>query len=1289
MLTSRFFLAPFRLLALACALLLSVSFNTVGDASSQAHVSGIEMQALDNTTPQVVAGMGEGGGLVRVLTTEGRVIAGSPFGGFTGGVRVATGDVNGDSVLDVIVGGGPGGGGVRVFSGVDATPLLNVAPFGPTYAGGVFVAAGDINGDGRDDLVVGAGTGGAVRLLSGVGGADLGTGSAFGGGYVGGVTVAAGDINGDGRADIITGMTLGGMVRTFDGASYAPMASGFPYGALHLGGVSVAAGDMNGDGRDDVVVSAMSGIAAARVFNVADARVLMTIPPFDGVNGMNVGAGDINNDGRADVIVGAGSGGGPHVRVFSGAAGNPVLFEAFAFDVAFGGGVFVAGPNRIPVRFSSAAATTFRTGDAGSFTVVTNGRGVTLGVVGTLPGGVTFTDRGDGTGVLSGTPAAGVGGVYALTIRALRGTVPAATQPFSLTVQQAPAFTSAASTAFIEQQAGTFGVTTTGFPTAALSISGALPTNVTFTDNGNGTATLSGTPPAGSAGVYPLTLSATNAAGTVTQNFSLTVNSAQPLFTNANTATFQVGTAATFAITTSATPQVTSITVAGTVPSGLTFTYNNDGTATLAGTPAAGTAGTHTFTFTATNGVGTPATQTFTLNVQQAPAFTSAASTTFTRNTPGTFIVTTTGVPTPAITMTGALPAGVTFTDNGNGTATLAGTPTATGTFALTFTAQNTVGSAATQTFSLTVQQAPAITSTAATTFTEEAAGTFAVTSTAFPTAALSVSGALPSGVTFTDNGNGTATFSGTPAPGTAGSYPLTISATNAVSTGTQNFSLTVHSARPLFTSANSATFRVGTAGTFSVTTSATPAVTSITVAGTVPSGLTLTNNGDGTATVAGTPAAGSAGTHTLTFTATNGVSSPATQTFTLNIQQVPAITSVSATQFMRDSPGAFWVYTTGFPSPAITFTGALPAGVTFTDNGNGTATIAGTPTVDGVFALTFTAQNGVGAAATQIFTLRVNGTARFTSAAATSFVVGAPNSFFVTAAGTPIVITLTLTSGALPNGVTFTPGGPTGILAGTPAAGTGGVYPLVFTAINAGAPVTQDFTLTINEAPAITSAASVTFNAGVANTFTVTSAGFPKPTLSQAGALPSGVTFTNNGNGTATLSGTPTARGTFPLTFSASNGIGTAATQNFTLTVSDITFTSANAVTFTVGTAGTFTVAATGTPAVTSISRTGGLLPTGVNFVDNGNGTATLSGNATPAFGGAYSFTFTANNGITSRTQTFTLTVLEAPTFTSGNAASFPIGMARTFIVTTIGFPKPSLTLGGVALPERRYVYG
>ena len=94
---------------------------------------------------------------------------------------------------------------------------------------------------------------------------------------------------------------------------------------------------------------------------------------------------------------------------------------------------------------------------------------------------------------------------------------------------------------------------------------------------------------------------------------------------------------------------------------------------------------------------------------------------------------------------------------------------------------------------------------------------------------------------------------------------------------------------------------------------------------------------------------------------------------------------------------------------------------------------------------------------------------------------------------------------------------------------------------------------LTVNQAPAITSANHTTFTVGTAGSFTVKTTGFPTSSLNETGTLPGGVTFTDNHDGTATLSGTPAAGsgGTYNLTFTASNGVGSPATQNFTLVVS------------------------------------------------------------------------------------------------------------------------------------------
>ncbi|MGH3745579.1 MAG: choice-of-anchor Q domain-containing protein, partial [Mycobacteriales bacterium] len=89
--------------------------------------------------------------------------------------------------------------------------------------------------------------------------------------------------------------------------------------------------------------------------------------------------------------------------------------------------------------------------------------------------------------------------------------------------------------------------------------------------------------------------------------------------------------------------------------------------------------------------------------------------------------------------------------------------------------------------------------------------------------------------------------------------------------------------------------------------------------------------------------------------------------------------------------------------------------------------------------------------------------------------------------------------------------------------------------------------------APAITSGSATSFAIGVASTFTVRTTGAPAPYLTESGALPAGMTFTDNGDGTATLAGTPASGtvGTYPLSLTASNYLAPAGTQAFTVTVS------------------------------------------------------------------------------------------------------------------------------------------
>lgn len=274
---------------------------------------------------------------------------------FAGGVRVATGDVTGDGVADIVTGAGPGAGGhVKVFDGHTGAMVHSFFAFDPAFQGGVFVAAGDVTGDGIADIVVGADAGGGphVKAFDGTSLALLQSFFAYDHAFVGGVSVAAGDVNGDGRADIITGTAAGSShVKVFDGSSSQVLASFLAYGSFQ-GGVYVAAGDVNGDGKADIITGAGPGAGPhVKAFDGTTNAALASFFAFDSgfTGGVRVAAGDVTGDGIADLIVAAGPGGGPHVKAFNGDTG--VLVQSFfAAAPSFTGGVFVAAGDvdRVP-----------------------------------------------------------------------------------------------------------------------------------------------------------------------------------------------------------------------------------------------------------------------------------------------------------------------------------------------------------------------------------------------------------------------------------------------------------------------------------------------------------------------------------------------------------------------------------------------------------------------------------------------------------------------------------------------------------------------------------------------------------------------------------------------------------------------------------------------------------------------------------------------------------------------------------------------------------------------------
>ena len=223
----------------------------------------------------------------------------------TSGVRVATGDVNGDGAADVITApGSKGRAVVQVFSGIDGHRLRRFRAFVGRFHAGVYVAAGDGDGDGHTDIVVGAGEGGRpiVRVFSGATGARIGQFFARPHNARLGVRVAAGDMDGDGRAEIATagGPGAGSTITIFhaDGTRVARLRPSLR--ARH--GLFLAMGDLNGDKLADLAVAGDAVVVALG----ADGKRLGAFRPFGkGAHGrgLRVGIADVNADGTPEIAV--------------------------------------------------------------------------------------------------------------------------------------------------------------------------------------------------------------------------------------------------------------------------------------------------------------------------------------------------------------------------------------------------------------------------------------------------------------------------------------------------------------------------------------------------------------------------------------------------------------------------------------------------------------------------------------------------------------------------------------------------------------------------------------------------------------------------------------------------------------------------------------------------------------------------------------------------------------------------------------------------------------------------
>ena len=363
--------------------------STVGDTNGDGYddvivgATGLEMGGYFAGGAYLVLGPVSG---TLDLSDADAVLYGESLYDFAGGSVSAAGDVNGDGYDDLFL-GAPGeassnGAAYLVLSPVSGTVELSASTAKLTgeaphdRAGDSVSTAGDVNGDGYDDLLVGAlfqdaggDDAGAAYVVHGPvsGTLDLSVANAklvgeYADSWAGMSVSSAADMNGDGYGDVIVGATGG-----YNGAGAAYLVMGPISGTMDLGsasaklvgenpqdyaGISVSsAGDVNGDGFPDLLVGAhgqdQGGTSAGAVYLVLGpvsgtvdlstaAAKLVGEDAEDGAGRSVSCTGDVNGDSYDDLVVGAtgqdsgGAGAGAAYLVLGTASGSIDLSVAAA-----------------------------------------------------------------------------------------------------------------------------------------------------------------------------------------------------------------------------------------------------------------------------------------------------------------------------------------------------------------------------------------------------------------------------------------------------------------------------------------------------------------------------------------------------------------------------------------------------------------------------------------------------------------------------------------------------------------------------------------------------------------------------------------------------------------------------------------------------------------------------------------------------------------------------------------------------------------------------------------------
>ena len=272
---------------------------------------------------------------------------------FIGGATLALGDLGGDGVKEIVTGPALGGGPqVRVFR-LDGSHIRDIWPYENTMDQGVNVAVGDLDGDGKEEIITAPRNGNSphVRIFDGYGEPKFNMGFyAYNYDFTGGVNITTCDINGDGKDEIITGPGPGSgpQVRVYDYNGDWTGQDFWPFDSNYTGGVTVGCANVDGGKEQEIIMGTQSNYENwIKVYKADEQKTIVGFFkawPSDVRTGVNVAGGDVDGDGMDEVVASIFGLGGPQIKMFE-AYGHEVHPGFFAFEKDFIGGVNLAVGN--------------------------------------------------------------------------------------------------------------------------------------------------------------------------------------------------------------------------------------------------------------------------------------------------------------------------------------------------------------------------------------------------------------------------------------------------------------------------------------------------------------------------------------------------------------------------------------------------------------------------------------------------------------------------------------------------------------------------------------------------------------------------------------------------------------------------------------------------------------------------------------------------------------------------------------------------------------------------------